>query len=435
MLGVGFGVAVIFGGTIGIGILRMPGRIAGEMGHPALILMVWGIGGLYALLGAYLISELGTMLPQAGGFYVYARKAIGDEAGFIVGWCDWFAKCTALAYISRTFGEYLIKLFPRVGISETMMAVLVLMGFVLLQQKGISLSSQAQKLTSALKALAFLVLIAACFAFGTGGAFSESGGGNAHPDWLALFVAFVISFQMVTITFDGYQGAIYFAEEDRDPGRNLPRSMMGGALAVSVIYLLMNLALLFFLPLSQLAHSSLPAADAMRAIFGENGEKFITVLALLSLIPLIHAILLISTRILFSLSRDGLSFHALAVINQGGTPVSALLLTAFAAILLVLSGSFERLVGIAAFFITMINISTFAALLILRWRFPSNARPFRIRGFPLLPLLMLLGTFGFLLGIIVADLVDSLFAIFFASLSLMLYRAIRKRNDSQAFGK
>jgi APA family basic amino acid/polyamine antiporter len=378
---------------------------------------------------------LGTMLPQAGGFYVYARKAIGDEAGFIVGWCDWFAKCTALAYISRTFGEYLIKLFPRVGISETMMAVLVLMGFVLLQQKGISLSSQAQKLTSALKALAFLVLIVACFAFGTGGAFSESGGGNAHPDWLALFVAFVISFQMVTITFDGYQGAIYFAEEDRDPGRNLPRSMMGGVFAVSVIYLLMNLALLFFLPLSQLAHSSLPAADAMRAIFGENGEKFITVLALLSLIPLIHAILLISTRILFALSRDGLSFPAFATINQGGTPVSALLLTALAAILLVLSGTFERLVGIAAFFITMINLSTFAALLILRWRFPSISRPFRIRGYPLLPLLMLLGTFGFLLGTIFADLGDSLFAIFFASLSLMLYRAIRKRNDSRAFGK
>ncbi len=115
--------------------------------------------------------------------------------------------------------------------------------------------------------------------------------------------------------------------------------------------------------------------------------------------------------------------------------MNALLLTAFTAILLVLSGTFERLVGIAAFFITMINFSTFAALLILRWRFPSIPRPFKIRGFPVLPLFIFLGTFGFLVGTIIADIGNSLIAILFASFSLMLYRTIRKRTDAQVLGK
>src|ERR1700691_656797 len=112
ILGLGFGVAVIFGGTVGVGILRLPGTIAGQLGSYWLILLVWVIGGGYALLGAISVAELGTAMPQAGGFYVYSKRAFGPAAGFAVGWADWMINCTSIAYAVVAAAEYLAALLP-----------------------------------------------------------------------------------------------------------------------------------------------------------------------------------------------------------------------------------------------------------------------------------------------------------------------------------
>src|SRR5499433_1657015 len=165
ILGVGFGLAVIFGGTIGVGILRLPGTVAAKLGNYWLILLVWIIGGLYALLGSVSVTELGAMLPQAGGFYVYARRAFGGFAGFAVGWGDWLNNCAVLAYASITASEYLAELFPKARLlrNGTAAALAILMFFTLLQWIGVRSGSRTQKLTSSVTALAFLVLVIASF--------------------------------------------------------------------------------------------------------------------------------------------------------------------------------------------------------------------------------------------------------------------------------
>ena len=172
VLGVGFGLAVIIGNTIGAGIFRAPGAIAKELPDPWLFLAVWIVGGIYALLGAISLSELGAMIPRSGGQYVFARYALGEYAGFIVGWSDWISTCGSAAAVSLVIGEFAGALFPALNGKAVVIAATVAIVFALLQWRGIVWGSTTQNLTSLLKALAFLALIAAAFVLGGGGSFT-----------------------------------------------------------------------------------------------------------------------------------------------------------------------------------------------------------------------------------------------------------------------
>ena len=149
MLGLGFGLAVIVGSTLGIGILRTPGLVAGQLPSPTAVLLVWIVGGLYTLVGAVCFAELGTMLPKEGGYYVYARHAFGDTIGFAVGWTDWLAYCAVLGYVSIGFAEFVAILLPSLAPPVTAVAVAVLVGLVALQWAGVQVSSRFQQAATA----------------------------------------------------------------------------------------------------------------------------------------------------------------------------------------------------------------------------------------------------------------------------------------------
>ena len=223
ILGVGFGLAVIVGSTLGIGVLRTPGLVAGQLPNSAAILSVWIVGGLYTLVGAICLAELGTMLPEAGGYYVYARRAFGDTVGFAVGWTDWLTYCAVLGYVSIAIGEFAALLLPWLGGHERAVAILSLAALAALQLAGLRVSSRFQEITTVVKCGAFLTVVLAALAF-TPGIPSGSGSAAQTPSLAGLIVAL----QSVVITYGGWQSALYFSEEDRDPDRNLPRAMIGG---------------------------------------------------------------------------------------------------------------------------------------------------------------------------------------------------------------
>src|SRR6266850_1173498 len=181
ILGVAFGLAVIVGSTLGIGILRTPGLVAGQLASPSRILAVWLVGGLYTLLGAVCLTELGTMLPQAGGYYVYARRAFGDTVGFAVGWSDWITYCAVLGYVTIAMGEFTAVLIPSLSPAVKLVAVAVLVFFAVLPWVGLRLSSRFQEATTAIKFLAFLALVAACFAYSGSSPASPATGATAPP--------------------------------------------------------------------------------------------------------------------------------------------------------------------------------------------------------------------------------------------------------------
>lgn len=203
VLGVGFGLAVIIGNTIGAGIFRTPGAIAQQLPNVWLFLSVWIIGGLYALLGAISIAELGTMIPRSGGQYVFARHALGEYAGFIVGWSDWISTCGSIAAVAIVIGEFAGALFPVLAGKAPLIAAVIAIFFAVLQWRGIVWGSTVQNVTSLLKALAFFALIVAAFTLGGKGSMPGSVVSSA-PVGLALIAAFVFSLQAVIYTYDGW---------------------------------------------------------------------------------------------------------------------------------------------------------------------------------------------------------------------------------------
>ncbi len=431
ILGVGFGIAVVIGGTVGVGILRSPGAVAAHLGSGWLILLVWTLGGLYTLLAANNTAELATMMPRAGGPYVYARRAYGDYGGFVVGWSDWMLNTLPLSFMTIVFGEYMSSLFPPFPGNVQLFAVSILLLLTAINWVGLRAGSETQKVASVLKALALLGFVAACFLFGGHGEFADAAplAAEATKGTFATIVACVLSFQLVLSAFGGWNAVIYFAEEDTNPQRNIPRSLFGGIALIIVIYLLVNAALLHVLPMRVMAASKFAGADAINVIFGARSGQTVTALALLSIVGILNALLMFVPRVLLALGRDGLFWRNATTVNARGTPTVAMACTVAPAILMALIGSFEMLLAISEFFAVTIVILLIGALFILRRREPDAPRPYRAWGYPYAPALMLLLGVALFVAYIVSNPLNSLYAIAFLLASYPVYRAVRRQSD------
>jgi APA family basic amino acid/polyamine antiporter len=415
ILGIGFGLAVIVGSTLGIGILRTPGLVAGQLPNPTAILLVWIAGGLYTLVGAVCLAEMGTMLPTAGGYYVYAREAFGDAVGFAVGWTDWLTYCAVLGYVSIAIGEFTALLLPSLGGYEKAVAILALAALAALQLAGLRVSSRFQEITTVVKCGAFLIVVIAAMVFAPG-----IPSGLAPASRPPSFSGLIVALQSVVITYGGWQSALYFSEEDREPDRNLPRSMIGGVASVIVVYLLVNVALLSVLSVGDLARSTLPAADAAQILLGGRGREIITVLSIVSLPPMLNAILMIGTRILFAIGRDGLLWRRAASVTARGTPAAAMLATTLVALALIATGTFQRLVAVVAFFLAANYVVCCLALVVLRRREPDRPRPFRAWGYPWSAAVVLAGAAAFLVGAAAGDSINAAGALALLALGFLI---------------
>ena len=414
VLGVGFGLAVIIGNTIGAGIFRTPGVVAAQLPDAWLFFSVWILGGLYALLGALSIAELGAMLPRSGGQYVFARYALGEYAGFIVGWSDWISTCGTTAAVALVIGEFTGALFPALEGRAVAIAASVAIVFALLQWRGVLWGSRVQNLTSFIKTLAFIALVAACFLLG--GRVTEdvatTPAAVTLPAGVGLLAAIVLSLQSVIYTYDGWAGVVYFSEEVHDPGRDIPRALFGGLLLIIGIYLLVNLALLYVLPVTMIAGREFAAGLAAQMVFGAHGDVIFRTLTILSMLSCINAYHLMATRVLYAMSRDGLFSKFTARVNEGGTPTLALFISAAISVLFIVYGKkFETVITVLAFFFVANYTISFISVFVLRWREPLKPRPYRAWGYPWTTALALLGSVAFLAGAVASDTRNSIYAL------------------------
>jgi len=422
ILGVGFGVAVVIGNTISAGIVRAPGEIAAWLPSVGLFLGVWILGGVYALLGANALAELGAMIPDSGGQYTFSRRALGNYAGFIVGWSDWLSTSGTTATVAVVIGEYAEVLVPKLTGHRVGIAVGVAVFFALLQWRGLRWGSWTQNLASSLKGLGFVLLIAAFFLFGGGAATAA-----AARDSGSLFVSVVLALQAVVYTYDGWSGPVYFSEELRNPGRDVPRALFLGCLGILAIYVLLNAALVHVLPLGQIAGDDFAVGNAARSVFGSYGDAVVRSMMMLSMLAGINAYHLMATRVLFGLSRDGLFPLAAVRVNRGGTPSVALWASAGVAVLFILwSGTFQRLIAVMSFFFVANYSMSFTALFVLRRREPTTPRPFRAWGHPWTTGLALLGSLTFLVGAVAGDTESSLWTLGCLAASYPVYRMTRR---------
>lgn len=424
VLGVGFGIAVLVGNTIGSGILRNPGEVAGRLPTVGLFLGVWIAGGVYALLGSNALAEVASITAESGGYGVFVRRGLGPYLGFVAGWSDWLSTCSSAAAAAIIIGESTNVLTGGGGGTIPLVAGTILIVFTLLQWRGIKSASSTQNVTTILKALAFLVFVAICFA--SGGASAAPKANVSVPQGFPLFVALILAMQAVIFTYDGWIGPAYFAGELRDPGRELPRSIFAGVAAVIVIYLLVNAALLHVLPIGRLAGDPFAAGSAASVIFGPRGDIVLRVLVILALLSAINAYLLMTSRTLWMLS-GWTGFARGRRVNAGGTPTAALLLSAIVAVLFACSGAYERVIAITAFLFVANYTFTYLSLFMLRRREPDAPRPYRAWGHPWTTGFVLLISVALLCGALVADTRNSIASLLLLLLSYPIFRVLNRR--------
>jgi APA family basic amino acid/polyamine antiporter len=438
VLGVGFGVAVVVGNTIGAGILRAPAEVARQLPDAPLFIAVWAIGGLYALLGAVQIAELGAMIPRSGGQYVFSRRALGEYAGFVVGWSDWLSTCGAAAAAAIVAAEFAASLLSGSDRAVPAVATVAVVAFAAVQWRGIRWGGLAQNVTSAVKALAFAALGAGAFLVGTP-APDVASGAHLVPTGFALLTAIVISLQAVIYTYDGWTGVVYFSEEVEDAGRNVPRALFGGILSIVAIYLAINLALLYVLPVSAIGDRPFAAGALAEATFGRFGATAFTAVVLLSMLSAINAYQLMASRVVFAMSRDGLLSRRVAAVNAGGTPALALFLsTAVAVLFVVFARTFQTVITVLAFFFVANYTLSFVAIIVLRRREATAVRPYRAWGYPWSTAVALAGSVGFLIGAAAGDTRNTVVAGLLLAVSYPVYRVVRSRGierGSASFGR
>jgi basic amino acid/polyamine antiporter, APA family len=424
VLGVSFGLAVTLGGTIGMGILRTPGEIARQLPTPSLFIGIWIVGGVYALLGAVSVAELGAMIPRSGGFYVFAHRALGNYAGFIVGWSDWMSTCATIALISMVVGEYTGVLLPALATHQKAVALMVTLFFALLHWRGVLWGSYTQNVTSLIKVLAFTAF--AVIVLLHPAASSPTTATLPVPHGLLLLGAIVIALQSVLYTYDGWYGVCYFGSEVRNPKRDVTVSMFGGVLAVIAIYVLINLALLHLLGLPRIAGDELAIGTAASVIFGGYGDRVIRVLAIVSMLSTINAYTLSAPRTLYAMSCDGLFTHHGRVVNKGGTPTITLLISAIVSILFIVSGTFNQVLAVVAFFFVSYYTMAFISVIVLRRREPDLPRPYRVWGYPWTTLIVIVGSIAFLAGAVAGDTKNSLWALGLLAISAPAYLIVKR---------
>ncbi len=377
------GLAMVVGIMVGSGIFRTPGLVAAQLGRPWLTFVAWVAGGALALVGALCFAELATRHPAAGGKYVYVREAFGPRAGFVVGWVEGVAIYpAAIAGIAVVAGEYIGRLTGLAPGHTSWVGAGLAALLTGINLAGVASGRWVQNVATGAKLLALTGVVVLAFAKGGGAGWSSRLPGA--PTGGATLVALALASQAVIWTYYGYLDVAKIAEEVVDPGRTLPRILLGGIGIAAALYLLLNAAFFQVLPIDRIAASNLAPGDVAAELTGVRGGSLVAALAVLVVLASLNGNIFVTPRVIFGLAREGLGPRALALVNAGGTPWVAMLLVGAVAIALAATGSFESLLGLAITVILVIDGFTVLSLFRLRARRPGA--PFLVPCFPWVPL-------------------------------------------------
>jgi len=402
-LGAWSAAGVVVGMIIGSGIFRVPAQVAQEVPGAGGALLLWVVGGCAAVAGALAVAELAAMLPRAGGIYVYIRETYGDLPAFLFGWTDFLiVRPGSVAALGMIAAGYLSAFVPLSQTQQRLVTMLLAIGLAAAQYRSVMLGAAVQNASSAAKALALLALALLLLAAGDGsaGAFAGGVGGAGVLTIGGAGVALIA----IMWAYDGWADVAAMAGEVRDPGRALPRAILGGLGAVVALYLLINLAYLYVLPVSAVASSELVAADAATRVFGRVGASLVAALVILATFGSANAVMMTGPRFIYAMAKDGLFFRSLAAVHpRHRTPHIAIAAIGALSVLYASSRTFEQLT--AAIILGEWPFYTLAvlAVVLLRRRRPAADRPYRTPLYPLLPLLFVCASLALMLNALITD--------------------------------
>ena len=398
-LGLLSAIAVLVGSTIGSGIFRTPASIAARVPDPIPMLGVWVLGGVLALCGALTYAELAGMFPRSGGVFVYLRESFGKLPAFLFGWAELVViRASALGAISTVFAEYLMRslgydpaLEPYASTVHYIAAGAIIFTAIF-NYTGVKWSAILVNMTTVAKYGALIILVLLAFLVGDGnfGHYGEPGGTVEK----GLFGLALIS---VLWAYDGWADVSFVGGEVKDPERNLPRALILGTTAVVVIYLVVNLAYLYLMPIQQIQASRLVAADAAQMLIGRMGVGIIAVVVMISTFGTLAGSMLTGPRIIYAMADHGLFFKGLAQVHpRFKTPARAIALIAALAAGFVLIRTFEDLADTFVLAIWPFYALAAVGVITLRRSRPDIPRPVRVFGYPLPPILFVVSAIAIL---------------------------------------
>lgn len=409
-LGLPFAIAIMAGSVIGAGILRTPGVVANELPVFWAAMLVWALGGVYVLLSVNVASELTTALPRAGGIYVPVHEAFGDGPGLLAGWAMWAGSAAGAAALALAFAEFLSVAIPAISLFTAPIAVIALLMVTGFNWIGVEEGRISNIVGLSLKLLLLSGVVVATFMLDPPAtADTSSAVATTDPATNALgWVALITAFQVVLGAYDGWQAPAFFAEEDKDPARNIPRAFFTSAVMLVVIYLVINLCVFTVLDMATLRTTDLLVAVVIEALLGPVGMKLSGLAAAIMALFTLNAIIMAMPRILYGMARDGLFLRSAMLVNRGGTPWVALLIGAVVAIPMVLTGAYVFVFKIQVAAAVLAAVLYNAAYFALRLKRPHLHRPFRAIGHPVLPGLILGITIALFAAVLIADPVSGL---------------------------
>jgi APA family basic amino acid/polyamine antiporter len=407
-LGLWAAIAIVIGTAIGSGIFIVPAKMVRSVGSVELVFAVWIFGGILTFFGALTYAELSGALPDAGGEYVYLNAAYGPFWGFIYGWTQtWVAKTASIATLATGFFYYVAFFFPKLSLPlfsvplpigpggkplEIQFGQLVAIGLILflagLNYLGVRVGGQVQIAVTAVKLTLIGGLIVAGLTWGQGsyGHFSESI--PASPGGVAGFFAALVS---ALWAYDGWNNAGMLGSEIENPQRNLPRALLVGTSAMIAIYLLTNLAYFYVLRSAEVGATNTVAAEAMQRVLGKSGASIVSVAAMISIFAALNGSILSGSRVPYAMARDGLFFRKMSYINpRFRTPGACIVLLGVVSSIILLSGQYDELSTLVIFPSWILYGMTAASVIVLRIKRPEMERPYRVPGYPLVPIFFVL---------------------------------------------
>lgn len=441
-LGLFSATVLVVANMVGAGIFTTSGFIMHELQNPWALLACWAVGGLFALAGALCYGELGARYPRAGGEYVFLRESFGEAVAFLSGWVSLLVGFSApiaagaMAFAVYFFGSAGVR--PDPGFTWTFQGVTVLtlspitllasgvvLVFSFIHRHSLFLGSRVQNLLTLFKVALILAFIFLALGWGQG---SLAHWGEPPPLSVYFSSSFATSLIFITFAYSGWNAAAYMGSEISRPTRYIPLALLGGALFVTVLYLLINVTFLYGLSVQEMSGVLEVGEKAAQALFGPHVSRIFAGAIALSLLSLVSAMMMTGPRVYLAMAGDGLLFHALGKLRgRSGTPGNAILLQAGLALVMVLTASFENLLIFIGFTLSLFSLVTVAGLMVLRHRQPAPDLPYKTLGYPFTPIFFILCNLWIVVFSIINKPVASLTGLAVILLGLELYFFFKRR--------
>jgi APA family basic amino acid/polyamine antiporter len=456
--------AVIVGSMIGSGVFMKPSSMAEQLGSPIWLALVWIIAGLFSLFGALIYAELGAMMPETGGIYVYFRRMFGDFTAFLYGWAAFAvintAAVAAIAFVCAEYADHFLHLprldpaaerqvsfhipsigtiYPLENIGVKSLAVFVVVALTFLNQLSIKAGGLFQVVSTFIKMAVIAGLVIGIFLSGNGSYQNFIESENPRQGF-GLISGIIAAMTGAFFAYDGWINVTFIAGEIRSPQKNIPRSLITGVLACMIIYVAVNQAYLYVLPVEQVAQSTLVASDAIAVAWGNTSSTIIAAMIVVCTLGAVNGNIMATARVSYAMGKDRLFFSCIGKEHKRfATPGNALWMHGIWTCLYIITGSFNMLTDMFIF-ITWIAYGLGAVGIIMwRKRFADKHRPYKIWGYPWVPVLFILFTSFYLAMTIWSDvtnyvagrqpIVNSLFGLIITAAGAPLYFYFKRKKD------